>query len=507
MMKNKYFLIILALSFLSFFANIWGISIYSLDEAKNSVAAREMLDRGDFIVPTFNYEIRTDKPPLHYYFMIFAYKLFGVNEFSARFFSSVFGVLTVLITFLFARKFYNEKVAFLAGIVLLASLHFSIQNHMAVPDPYLIFFINASLFSFFIFYKSNKDLYLWFFYIFCGFGVLTKGPVAVVLPFIIVFAFLLYIHSISLAFLKKLHLIKGILIILVISLPWYIAVSLKTDFYWTKEFLLKHNFHRFSNAMEGHGGLFLLTILFVFIGLLPFSVFIIQALKKAWKEKFKDINVFLLLFAVIYVGFFSISSTKLPNYTVPVYPALAIIIAYYLYTAKRNRYFVISLAVFSLITVVLAFGSYFGLKNEPAVKDLAFFGFSFLFLSIVGVISLLFKSVGKSIIFLFTGSFLFVLAFFYLIFPPIDKRNPVQQALKLIPKKSRVFYYKGFNPAFAFYIKTPIKEVNLKSLKTGDIILTRKRHLKDLKNLKGLKLIFLQKDLFENKYTAVLKKI
>ena len=103
-MENKkiffYSIFIFFISFFIFSANIWGLSIYSLDEAKNSECAREMLERGDLIVPTFNYQLRTDKPPLHYYFMIVAYKLFGVNEFSARFFSSVFGALTVLITFL-----------------------------------------------------------------------------------------------------------------------------------------------------------------------------------------------------------------------------------------------------------------------------------------------------------------------------------------------------------------------------------------------------------------------
>lgn len=83
------------IAFVLMVSNIWGISIFSLDEAKNASCAREMLERGDLIVPTFNYELRTDKPPLHYYFMMIAYKLFGVNEFSARFFSSLFGSFTV----------------------------------------------------------------------------------------------------------------------------------------------------------------------------------------------------------------------------------------------------------------------------------------------------------------------------------------------------------------------------------------------------------------------------
>ncbi len=75
--------------------------IYILDEAKNAQCAREMLQKQDFIVPTFNGELRTDKPVLHYYFMMAAYSIFGVNEFAARFFSVILGCLTVLLTYFF----------------------------------------------------------------------------------------------------------------------------------------------------------------------------------------------------------------------------------------------------------------------------------------------------------------------------------------------------------------------------------------------------------------------
>jgi 4-amino-4-deoxy-L-arabinose transferase and related glycosyltransferases of PMT family len=99
-------------SFFLFSLNIGGVSIFSLDEAKNASCAREMLESKNFIVPTFNYELRTDKPPLHYYFMMLSYLIFGVSEFSARFFSSFFGSLTVMITYVFAKKFLAQKQPF-----------------------------------------------------------------------------------------------------------------------------------------------------------------------------------------------------------------------------------------------------------------------------------------------------------------------------------------------------------------------------------------------------------
>ena len=84
--------LLLVLVFLLFW-RLGSSPIYILDEAKNAQCAKEMMQRNDWVVPTFNEELRTDKPVLHYYFMIVAYKLFGVSAFSARFFFSNFWCL------------------------------------------------------------------------------------------------------------------------------------------------------------------------------------------------------------------------------------------------------------------------------------------------------------------------------------------------------------------------------------------------------------------------------
>ncbi len=94
----------LGLLALLLFIRLGATPIYILDEAKNAQCAREMLQKGDWIVPTFNNELRTDKPPLHYFFMMLAYKVFGINEFAARFFSVVMGLLTVFLTYLFTKN-------------------------------------------------------------------------------------------------------------------------------------------------------------------------------------------------------------------------------------------------------------------------------------------------------------------------------------------------------------------------------------------------------------------
>ena len=142
-----YYILIFFTAVILCFINLGGHPIYILDEAKNAEAAREMFVNNDWLVPTFNGELRTDKPPLHYWFMMISYKIFGVSAFSARFFSAVFGVLTILSTFHYTKKFLNRKIALLTTFILCSSIFFMQEFHLAVPAPVLIFFVSFSPFQ------------------------------------------------------------------------------------------------------------------------------------------------------------------------------------------------------------------------------------------------------------------------------------------------------------------------------------------------------------------------
>ncbi|ACO04252.1 MULTISPECIES: glycosyltransferase family 39 protein [Persephonella] len=501
-------------SFIIFSANIGGLSIYSLDEAKNAECAREMLERADLIVPTFNYQLRTDKPPLHYYFMMISYSIFGVNEFSARFFSSLFGAFTVLITFLISHRYLGYRVAFFSFIALISSLHFSIQFHMAVPDPFLIFWINAALFSFLIGFKEDKKLFIYLFYIFMGLGVLTKGPVAVVLPSGIILLYLLFTGNTSIKTLKKLRIPSGLIVTALVSLPWYIAVYIKTDGKWVYDFIFKHNIHRFSEPMEGHGGIFIVTLLFIFFGMLPFSVFIPQTLKLAWKNRKESIILLSLIIVGVYTIFFSISGTKLPNYTVPLYPALAILTGYFLDNIFRfsNRSLYISLSFYTIIGLILTAGLFIGIRNEPEISDLSYLSLYFLLLPLSGILAIFMLRKSRIIPVLTVSAFSVFLGFlfFYYLFPKIDKRNPVYQMMPLIEKDRDIRYYKNFNPAFVFYLKKeikPLKKDEIQGFLHSDekvYILTRKRYLNELKGIKDLVILKQVKDLFERKISVLI---
>jgi len=226
---NKYFAAFLFVAALSvYLLNSWGVSIYILDEAKNAGCAREMLEARNAFVPTFNQVLRTDKPPLHYFFMMLAYKMFGVNPFAARFFSACFGALTILISFIYTRRFSNAQLAGWTAIVLLASIHLSLQFHLAVPDPYLVFFMTWSLLAFFAAYKTAALRQILFMYVSVALGILAKGPVALLLPGLVFLLFLFFSRSLNGRTIRKFKPMLGIAIVVAVAMPWFLVNGIKT---------------------------------------------------------------------------------------------------------------------------------------------------------------------------------------------------------------------------------------------------------------------------------------
>ncbi|OUT59091.1 MAG: hypothetical protein CBB71_11215 [Rhodopirellula sp. TMED11] len=142
---SKTITLLILLSCSVFFCNLGAAKLWDEDEPRNAGCAAEMMQRGDWVVPYFNAEVRTHKPVLLYWFMIAAYSVFGVNEFSARFWSAALSVLTVLMTYSLGRRLLGKMAGLMAGICLSTMLMFVVASRAATPDSVLIFFITAAL--------------------------------------------------------------------------------------------------------------------------------------------------------------------------------------------------------------------------------------------------------------------------------------------------------------------------------------------------------------------------
>ena len=516
-LEGKEFYILLIASVIVFSANIWGISVYIFDEAKNATCAREMLDRNDFIVPTFNHQLRTDKRPLHYYFIQLSYSVFGVNEFAARFFSALMGILTVMVTWFFTGKILGRKVGFYAGLTMLFSFQFAIQFHLATPDPFLIFFITLSLFSFYYAHLNKSKRYLLLFYVALAFAVLSKGPVAIVLPGFILLLYLFFQKELNFTILKWALNLPSILVFLMLVLPWFILVHIKTEGAFTEGFFLKHNVNRFTSTMEGHGGGLLIIPLFLITGLLPYSVFIFQAMLKGWKNRHHSFIQLAMLVVVVFVVFFSISKTKLPSYPAPCFPFAAILIGYYLkdlVTTKLSLSDKIGLIIYSILGLSFPFAIYLVALFDTSLVTIKYVAWYFALLPLSAVLIWFKYKKTLSIVYTMGGAFYITsLMFFYFVFPAVDAQNPINEGIGRIKVAPSVIAYQHYNPSFSFYYKKPIKKIYsieamdayLKSNENA-LILTNTRNESSLDSLRKYKLVYNKKDLFESRNTRIFSK-
>ena len=370
-----------------FFANLGGPKLWDEDEPRNATCAREMFERGDAIVPTFNHEPRTDKPVLVYWLMMGSYALFGVTEFAARFPSAVLGLCTALATYHLGRLLFRPQVGLWAGLVMATNLMFGVAARAATPDSTLIFCTTLSLVAYVWSMTGGREgdfLTGWrsirsgdfvaafprswkavaAVYAPMGLAVLAKGPVGMVLPCAGIGLFLLLtcvrtqahapvperatLLSISI-YRARLAIARAgeyatwliaaeramwpnllVATVAVVALPWYLWVTLKTHGDWPRSFLLTHNLDRYMQPMEGHRGTILFHFLAIAICFFPWSLLLPAAvgqLVRRVRNGDPRGAAYLLMGSWIAVWFvvFSLAGTKLPNYVLPAYPTLAVL--------------------------------------------------------------------------------------------------------------------------------------------------------------------------------------
>ena len=508
--QQKYFWLLFGLSLVLLFPGLGKTPLWIYDEVRNAECAREMYESGDWIVPTFNGGLRTLKPPLHYYFMFGGFEIFGVTEWGARFFSAVFGVLTIFITYFFVKKYSSQRQAFITSLVLLASSHFLFEFRMSVPDPYLIFLNTASIFTAYLFFKEKKNYWLWLCAISMGLGTLAKGPVAIALPGAAIFIWLTWEKKLKEILSWKI-LVAGIMMCAV-ALPWYLLVHKETNGEWTRGFFLQHNFGRFSEPMEGHGGPFIIVPIIILAGLLPASIFIGESFKK-FRTRFKDPFLKLALSVVgIFVIFYSISSTKLPNYAMPCYAFVAILLGGFINKAwEENKSRLYPFIILLVINIALPIAAYIGIKKEVNTTGMENIAAFLLLLTIAAIIAFYFmlkKSFRKAAISTFIFYSLFHILMFNWLYPAIYKQNPMSKTIDMVKKYDKIISYQIFHPSYTYYLpgRVPVFK-DLDSLKifmrdNNAAIITRKNFADELKSI-GLQEKSSVHDLFEGNTTVI----
>ena len=397
---TKHVLVLLTVGIAVFFTNLGTAKLWDRDEPRNAGCASEMMERGDWIVPIFNDELRAQKPVLLYWLMMTAYTVFGVNEFGARFWSAVLAIGSVLATYFIGRRLFDARVALLGSIILATTVMFDVAGRAATPDSVLIFCGTMAL-MFYIrsvfrepIHKKNSNELPWFptdlksvigIYVCLGLGTLAKGPIGFLLPMAIIGMFMLIMRAATFDarpnqwanyaravwntinpwhFVKTvwaMHPVVAVLVILAIAAPWYVWVGLRTEGDFLERFFLTENIARATTAMENHSGGLWYYPATMLLGFFPWSVFAFPISLFVWRKlrSISDVKTraaysFLLCWVCVQVGLFSLASTKLPSYVTPCYPALAMLTAAGLsaFCLQQN---LVAERWFRLAAIVLAF--------------------------------------------------------------------------------------------------------------------------------------------------------
>jgi 4-amino-4-deoxy-L-arabinose transferase-like glycosyltransferase len=342
-----------------FLAGLGAAPLIDPDEGRYAEIPREMLERGDFVTPTLNYVKYFEKPPLLYWLNAGSMQLFGQHEWAARLPSALSGLLTVLITYAAGRRLFERKTALISAMILGSSAGFLIQSRIILTDMLLTLCLSSALFCFLLATRSTdrqQKIFFQLFFICSGLAVLAKGLIGIVLPGGIIFWYLLL--SGRWQFLRQLPWFSGLLFFSAVTVPWFILVSLENPEF-PHFFFIHEHFQRYTSTVHQRSQPFWFFLPILLLTMFPWSFFLPGSLKRAWQERHssKGVTLFLLLWALIIVLFFSLSSSKLIPYILPVFPPLALLTGKRLadnwHVRNKPEY---SLAQNSLITLLLITG-------------------------------------------------------------------------------------------------------------------------------------------------------
>ena len=342
--QPSHLLLILPFVWLQFFLGLGDLGLVGPDEPRYAQVAKEMLVSGDYVTPRYFGEPWLEKPILYYWLAAAADFLFGINEFAARLPSAAAAVLGVFCVYFVGRQRGEPREGLLACLILAASLLYFSLARGASPD--MLFSVALAVAwtgLFFVLFGKNG---LWrdpithrpslgllvVFYAFLGVATLAKGPVGFILPIASLAVFLGLTGRLGL--LPRLRPFTGLLVLLLVVLPWYGLNSLANGWLFVEEFLLRHNLERFFTDRYEHAQPFWFFPAVALVGFFPWSVQLLAAgrglfrARDRWRSTAAAQDLYLWLWFLTPLVFFSLSRSKLPGYLLPAAPAIALLIGH-----------------------------------------------------------------------------------------------------------------------------------------------------------------------------------
>lgn len=314
------------------------------DEGRYAEMAREMVASGDWITPRLNAIKYFEKPPLQTWMNALTFKAFGLGEWQARLWTGLCGLFGIMLVWYAGRKVFGERVGFMAGLVLASSFWWAAFGHVNTLDMGLSGMMTLALCGLLLGQRDDatgRERRNWMLACWAGMGlaVLSKGLIGVVLPGAVLVVYTLF--SRDWAIWKRLHSGLGLLVFFAITTPWFVLVSLRNPEF-PHFFFIHEHFQRFTSKVHHREGPLYYFIPLLVVGIVPWLGMLIPSIWAARSDAtsgFQPKKMLLVWAGFIFI-FFSISSSKLPSYILPIFPALALLIAVHLRTASGKSWMV-----------------------------------------------------------------------------------------------------------------------------------------------------------------------
>src|SRR5574344_736613 len=380
---------LLLLGILCYLVLFVGLDFYPLldvDETRYAVMSRDLAHSFDWNLLKLNGVPFLEKPPLYFWLTGLSVELFGqFNQFIVRLPMAILSTFIVFFTYLTGKIVISRKFGMYSALILLSSVFFLMLSHIAILDMVLTVFVTSAIYCGFLTNfcpEKYKKYFWWYFYLFIGMGFMAKGLLAFILPVAVIGLYNLFTKNLKEIF-KPINILPGILIMLFITLPWHLYMYMIYGNHFIHEYFLLHHFARFVNSAEiGRNRPLLYFVPIFIVGFLPwalsFIAFSFEALRKLvsqfiktegstklkWCETFAintnedKVALFSSVYFLLMFLFFSISSTKLPTYILPLFPAAALLTGYFWYRCenKRENFNIISVStqIFASLLVISA---------------------------------------------------------------------------------------------------------------------------------------------------------
>lgn len=326
--RRHLLLLLLVAAVIPYFVNLGASSIWDANEAFYAQTPREMLEAHDYVTPSFNFQLRMNKPVLSYWEVAASYRLFGVSEWSERLPIAIGGVVVIGTAFGLAYLMGGTTAGLLAALVLASAPRVLLLARRIIIDVHITMFLGLILLFFALAdtRPERRRLYLCLMYVAAGLGVLMKGPIAVFIPAV---AFLIYMASQKrLRDIRHMMIPAGAVISLAIVVPWYYFLYREHGFESIRSFVIGENLGRYAETVgeQSRGVLFYLPVMMA--DLFPWTLLLPLALWWGFRDAAHSrVARLLLIWIAVIVVFFSMSSTKEDLYILPIVPAVSALIA------------------------------------------------------------------------------------------------------------------------------------------------------------------------------------